>query len=278
MSAKRPPMKYSLIVRLGTMMIAWLALLAWYHYSATLSCSMVLAYFAILTVLLTMSGSEYAYARRRAFLNEYLFPGSWLFRLLDGRLLILLREAAKSALLALVLLVGTLLLETRQWSLLLADAFVLSLVLPRFMGSIGGVVRDEYRYALARRWAIWISSLLLWLESLLVMLFNPGTDYLGLRWQEVISYGAATPQLECTWLVDLSHSVALLDTLGVWAAQNVSRQAQDPSQIMMVGLGWLVALGLAFLFAWSYSQLIVGTLTRPWTTWGNMPRSPRAEE
>lgn len=274
--AARQPMRYSLVVRFGTMMIAWLSLLAWHQYAAALDCSAIAAYLAALTLLLVMSGSEYAYARRRAFLNEYLFPGSWLFHLLDGRLAILVRELLKSALLALVLLIGSLLLEPRQWSLLLADAVVLSLILPRFMAGFGDVVRDEYRYVLARRWAIWISSLLLWFESLLVMLFNPGTEYLGLRWQEVISYGTATPRLACPWLGETAHAVGLLDVLGIWAAQNASRQVQDPAQLVMIGLGWCVALGLAFAFAWAYSQVIVGTLTRPWASWRNMPRAPRA--
>lgn len=268
----RQPMKYSLIPRLGTMVAVWLALLTWNLKSTDLDCSPVGLYIAFLTLVLTMSGSEYGYARRRAFLNEQLIAGGWLFRLLDGRFPILARELVKSAVLAVVLLIGALLLEPRQWSLLLADALVLSFVLPRFMASFGGVVREEYRYAMARRWAIWISTLLLWSESLLVMLFSTRSDFLGLRWQEVISYGTPHPALACPQMADLAHYAALLDTLGIWAAQNVARAAHDPSQGLMIWLGWLIALGLAFLFAWAYSQLIVGTLTRPWAAWRNMPR------
>lgn len=276
-SSARRQMKYSLIPRLGTMVVVWLALLAWHLSARQVGCAPLGLYFGFLTLVLAMSGSEYGYARRRAFLNEYLIPGGWLFRLLDGRLPILARELAKSAVLAVVLLIGALMLEARQWSLLLADALVLSLVLPRFMDSVGGVIREEYRYVMARRWAIWISTLLLWSESLLVMLFSSRSDYLGLRWQEVISYAAPLPRLACSPMAELAEYAALLDTLGSWATQNLARQGQDPSQALMAWLGWLIALGLAFLFAWAYSQLIVGTLTRPWVAWRNMPRDPPGE-
>ncbi len=66
---------------------------------------------------------------------------------------------------------------------------------PRLYAGLEGQVVERYRFATARRWTMWASVVLLWLESLVVLVFSAGDSFMGLRWQEVIAYAAVPPEV-----------------------------------------------------------------------------------
>jgi hypothetical protein len=264
-------MTYKDIPRLLTMTIVWLLLLAWYLNASRAGCVVAVILLALVALILFVSGAEIALTKRRIFLNECVEPHAPLLRLMRRRYLLVGVAFVKSAVLAVILLVGVLNLAERRWSLMFADVLLLSLLLPRFYGALAGQLREDYRYVTARRWAIWVSTLFLWLESLIVLVFADGHDYVGLRWQEVIAYGATTTEVLCQPIASLAALLSSIDALGLWAAQNLSRSLADLPQTLMAAFSLLVSAGLSFVFAYAYSRALVGMVGRPWTMWPIAP-------
>ncbi|HYN76461.1 MAG TPA: hypothetical protein VES73_01545 [Lamprocystis sp. (in: g-proteobacteria)] len=260
-------MTYSDIPRLLTMTIFWQLLLVWYLLADRINCGVALALLALLTMALFISGAEMKLTRRRIFLDECLEPRTFLFRVFQRRYVLLVFEFLKAAVLALFLMVSVLDFVPRHWSLMFAVVLLLGLLLPRFHGALAGQLREEYRYVTARRWAMWVSTIFLWLESLIVFLFADERNFSGLRWQEVISYGASEPDLACTPLASMASILSAVDALGQWAIQNFARSFMDLPQGLIASIGILVAVGLSFLQAYAYSRVLIGVVGRPWTMW-----------
>ncbi|WP_295427738.1 hypothetical protein [uncultured Thiodictyon sp.] len=266
-------MTYADLPRLLTMTIVWLLLLTWQLNAYRSNCVATLALVVLVTLLLFVSGAELALYRRRVFLNECMEPGGLLFRWLRRRYVLLGLELLKSAGLAVFLLVSVISFSPRHWSLLFADVLLVGLLLPRFYGALSGQLREEYRFTTARRWALWVSTLLLWLESMLVLVFTVTQDYDGLRWQEVITYGATDPDVLCRPLASLAALAAAVDALGQWSIQNLARSLQDLPQALMASISLLVCAGLSLLLSYAYSRALIGAVARPWTMWRLNPRS-----
>ena len=203
-------MTYADLPRLLTMAIVWLLLLTWQFNAYRSNCVATLALVVLFTLLLFVSGAELALYRRRVFLNECMTHKGLLFRWLRRRYVLLGIELLKSAALAVFLLVSVLSFSPRHWSLLFADVLLVGLLLPRFYGALKGQLREEYRFTTARRWALWVSTLLLWLESILVLVFTVAQDYDGMRWQEVITFGATDPDVLCRPLASLAALADLI--------------------------------------------------------------------
>lgn len=264
-------MRYSDLPRLLTMAIVWLLLLVWYFNAYRSGCLASLGLIALFTLILLLSGTEIAMARRQAFIDAFLVPGSGLHRVFAHKGVLIFTEALMSALLAVFLLVSALTFAPRQWSLMFADVLFLGLLLPRLYAALEGQVHERYRYATARRWTMWASVLLLWLESLVVLVFSDGHDYMGLRWQEVIAHGATAPEVACPMLADMASVIAAVQALGVWSVQNLARNFGDFPQALMGTIGVLASVGLSFLAAYAYSRALVGVVGRPWTMWASDP-------
>lgn len=269
-------MTYKDIPRLLTMTIVWLLLFAWHLNAHRLDCSLALALIGLFTLVLLLSGTEIAYARRRAFLSEHLEPGGFLFRALRRKIALTAAEALKSAALALILVVGALTLAARQWSLMFAAVLFLGLLLPRLHGVLVGQVREEYLYATARRWAMWVSTSLLLLESVFVLFFSATENFVGLRWQEVITTGAAQPDALCDAIASLARVTSAIGALGIWSVQNLGRSMNDLPQALMAAMGMVASITLSFLIAYAYSRALVGVVSRPWTMWRSVPRGAQA--
>jgi hypothetical protein len=259
--------RYADLPRLLTMSVVWLLLLVWYLNAFRLGCLAVLGLVAVLALILGISGEEMHLVRRRVFVRECLEPGGQLYRFFSRRYWLVLSEAVKSALLALLLLVGALTLAPRQWSLMFAVVLLLGLLVPRFYAGLEGQVREEYRFAVARRWAMWVSVGLLWLESLAALLFLASENFTGLRWQEVIDFGAAAPDVGCAPVAQLVAIESAVQALGQWSAQNLVRSRNDLPQSLMASLGLLASMALSFLFAYLYSRALIGVVGRPWVAW-----------
>ncbi len=266
---------YAILIRLLTMSIVWLLLLVWFLNAYRLPCNGALGFLAALSATLLLAGTERAYFRRRALFNECLQQEGRLFRILHNRILMTLREIVFAVLLALLLLIGALAFEPRQWSLLLADVLLLSLVIPRLTLAMTNEVCDACRHALARQWALWLSVLLLWGEAVMMLFLFPPEDYIGMRWQEVVTYGVNMPDVHCAWLASAAEIYRMGQALAIWAAQNASRVSHDPTQSVMVWVGFSVMFGLTFLMALAISRAFVGVMARPWEMWRSLsaPRS-----
>lgn len=266
-------MTYSDIPRLLTMTVVWLLMLTWQLNAYRSNCTATLALFVLFTVLLFVSGAEIALCRRRTFLHECIEPKSLLFRWLRRRQLLLAFELLKSAGLALLLLVSVLGFNARHWSLLFADVLLVGLLLPRFYLALNDQLRDQYRFTTARRWAMWVSTLLLWLESMMVLVFTVSQDYDGLRWQEVITYGATDPDVLCSTVASFAGLAAAVEALGQWSVQNLMRSLQDLPQALMAAISFMVSASLQLVLAYAYSRALIGAVARPWTMWQLNPRT-----
>lgn len=266
-------MTYSDIPRLLTMTIIWLLLLVWYLTAYRVDCFVALGLLALLTLILFVSGTEIALKRRRVFLTECMEPQSFLFRLFRRRYLLFAFQLLTSAALALLLMVSTLDFAPRHWSLIFANVLLLGLLLPRFNAILTGQVREEYRFVTSRRWALWVSTTLLSIEALIVFLFADGRNFMGLRWQEVITYGASDCDVLCAPVASIAAILSALDALGQWSVQNLARSLHDLPQALIASMSIAASIGLLFLLAYAYSRALIGMVGRPWTMWRIEPRS-----
>jgi hypothetical protein len=259
--------RYADIPRILTMSVVWLLLLVWSLNAHRFGCPVALGLVAALALILGIAGGEMSLIRRRVFIREYLEPGGYLYRAFGRRYLLIASEAFKSLFFAVFMIVSSIGFATSQWSVMFADVLVIGLLLPRFYGAFDGQVREEYRYAAARRLAMWVSVLLVWIESVISMFFSASENYTGLRWQEVIGYGASAPHVLCPPLADLVSIESSIRALGLWSTQNLARSINDLPQSLMASLGLLASVALAFLFAYAYSRALIGAVGRPWTAW-----------
>jgi hypothetical protein len=260
-------MTYAVLIRLLTMSIVWLTMLVWFLNAYRANCATGVGIFIVLALILIVAGTERSYFHRRALFNECLHHEGRLFHIFHNRILLTVRETLYGAVLALFLMISSLLFEPRQWSLLFADLLVLTLLIPRLAIAMGNEIRDEYRFALARQWSMWISVVLLWGEAVLVLVFSPPEDYFGMRWQEVVTYGVAEPEVLCPLLKSATEVYAVGQALAIWAVQNAGRVINDPTQSVMVWVGLTTLLGFTFLVALAYSRALVGVMGRPWEMW-----------
>ncbi|MGB5831689.1 MAG: hypothetical protein WBG92_06815 [Thiohalocapsa sp.] len=257
-------MKYAIIVRLLTMTIVWLVLLTWFFNAYRTDCGTTLAIFLLLCVLLLVPGIERSFLLRRALFKEYLSGDERLFDLFQNRFLMILRETAYALILATFLLVGALVLEPRQWSLLFIVLLLLTLLTPRLANTMSGQVREEYRHAISRQRAIGISVFLLWGEAVMVLTISPPEDYMGMRWQEVVTYGVSEPDVLCPLVSELANVYVVGQAIAIWAVQNASRVSNDPTQAIMVWVGYFTLISFPFMVALAFSRALVGVLGRPW--------------
>jgi hypothetical protein len=269
-------LRYQIVPRLLTMATVWGLLLLWFLVGAQAGCLVGLLFLAAMSAILALSGTEVAFYRHRAFLNEFVRPEGWLHGAVRSNIPRLIWELLKAVVLAAFLLISSLAFEPRHWSLLLAAVLLLSLLLPRLFAILDGAAREQYRWVLARRWGTWISTVALWIESLFILIYTPSQNYLGLRWQEVVAYSAAQPTPPCPMVGELSRITAMVDALGTWAIQNFWRALAHLPDALVATVALLGIFALSFLLAWTYSRALMGVLARPWVMWELPPRTPRA--
>lgn len=261
---------YAVVIRLLTMTIVWMILLVWSLNAYRLNCWFAALIFLPLFGALLIAGTERALFHRRAMFEECLTQEGRLFNLLYNRVVLTGNAAVAAAGLALVLMAGSLLFEPRQWSLLFADLLLLTLLIPRLVNAIGEEVRPKYRYAVARQGALVVSLALLWSEAALVLAVTPPHDFSGLRWQEVVSFEVAHPEVQCRLMRAFGEVYAVGQALAIWSVQNAARAINDPTQSVMLWVGFAVLVGFPYLLALAYSRALIGVLGRPWVFWGAM--------
>jgi hypothetical protein len=261
------PIPSAIVMRLLTMLIVWLILLIWVFNAHRAGC--VPSAMALVTLggVIFLAGSERSHLLRRAMLNEAARREGRLFRVFYNGLLITLRDVLVAALLAVILLASALTFAPQQWSVLFADLLLLSLLIPRLADAMGREVRDFHRFALARQWAVWISVLLLWAEGMMSLVFYPPADFTGMRWQEVVTFNLRTPDVACGLLETATQVFITGQAIAIWALQNSARVANDPTQSIMLWVGYTALIGFTFATALAYSRALIGVLGRPWEMW-----------
>ncbi len=263
-------MTYAVLIRLCTMTTMLLLLLVWFLNAHRLTCSWVLLVHLIITCVLLMAGMEHALLHRRAMVSAYMRREAPVLRTLYGRGFLLVQQVLLSALLAFALMAAALQFVPRQWSLLVADLLLMTLLLPWLSRSAGGLVRGDYRFAMARHWGMWISVVLIWVEYMLALLYAPPAAYLGMRWQEVVLYGYSAPDVGCEPIRTFANVIATAQALSLWAAQNYARAMTDPTQATVLWVGLLILVLFPFVVAYAFSRALVGVMARPWEMWTSM--------
>jgi hypothetical protein len=270
-------MKYSMVPRLLSMFGVWLLLVIWNLSARYIGDLGNLLFLIVIAVPVAMSGVEGTFYRRHAFRNEYLLAPSWLYRLVGLEPLIVGSEVVKALLLGLLLMVGTVSLTVREWSVLFLDVFVLALLMPRVPGLLHQTVNRVYLYAMSRRWAIWFSTALLWLDSVLALTLGINNDYRGLSWAEAVAYSTSVgPGVDDGSVVGLMLRVdAGVDGLASWASYELLYGVSDLAQGLAAAMVLIGVLFVRFALAWAYSRALVGAMARPFELW--RPRSSRRD-
>ncbi len=251
--------------RLSSMLMVWLVLLAWHVAGPHIGLLGNALFVLVITVPMILSGAEIAFYRRYAFCREYLEPdNNWLHRLLGLEWLVLVLEALKALALSMLLMLGTLTLDMLGWTLLLAVVLVLALLMPRLPGLLHGVVRSPYLYAMARRWAIWVSTTLLWLEAILILL-STGDDFRGLSWWQVVDYAIRPVGPDCTsdLICTLSRFDLGIDIVAGWSVHVLLKPMTVVADSIAAALALCCILALWLLIALAYSRALMGMMARP---------------
>ncbi len=265
---------YAIIVRLLTMSVVWLSLLIWFLNAYRAGCGIALAVLALFALVILAAGIEQSFLHRRAIFKECVAEQDTLFDVFYNRVVMMLYQTSVALFLGVMLLVGALTFEPRQWSLLFIDLLLLTLLIPRLAKGMGEQIRDEYRYAMARHWGMWFSVVLLWGEATMVLTLSPPENYLGQRWQEVVTYGVAQPDVLCPQVAGLANVFVVGQALAMWAVQNASRVFNDPTQAVMLWVGFFTLVSFSFLVAVAYSRALIGVMARPWAMW-KLPATAR---
>jgi hypothetical protein len=267
-------MKYCLVPRLFSMMGVWLLLLSWGLGADLIGPAGHLLSLLLIAVPLAMSGAEAVFYKRHAFRNQYLTGPSWLYRLMGLEPLIFTVEIIKALGLAALLMVATLALQLREWALLLLNVFVLALLMPRLPGLLHRTVRPTYLHVLSRRLAIWVSTALLWLQSLLVLALDQNDDYRGLTWTEAVEYSIA-PTASSGGDDPVSIMLRIdagVQGLSAWAGYRLLHGEPAPAQTLAAVLVVGAVAALWFLLAWAFSRALIGVMARPLAIWRPRPR------
>lgn len=246
----------------------WVGLLGWGSAADRLPCPIAALALASLAGLIARSGVESALVRRHAFAGQYLVPGGLLYRLLTGRVLILIRQGAQGLVLGLLLLAGALVLAPAEWGLLLADAVLFAALVAGLTRLLRRQVHVAYRQALARYWAVRLNAVLLWLAWVALMAFTPQVNYAGLRWEEVLAVAAGEPAVACDPVAVLARIGTVSSALGLWAAQHLLGGLRDPMQLLLAWTVFLGAFGASLVLAVAYSRALAGVPARPWAPAG----------
>lgn len=247
------------------MLAVWGGLLLWQWTADRLGCFVSTLFLVPLWVVLTLAASEAALIKRYTFIAQYLRAEGVLARLLRRRIVLLLWQAVKTLILALVLLVGAVFLDRGQWLVLLADILLMTILVVLFTRMLNNELKPGYRAFLGRHWAHWVNALLLWFCLVLVMFHTAHENYTGMSWQEAMHLSASNVTMACDELALLGRINAVGEALMWWGAQNYLQGLEHPAQLITAWLAFLAFFGVSFLIAWAYSRALVGVLSRPWS-------------
>ena len=254
---------YVRLSHLGAMFSVWGGLLGWWWLSDRIGCAGSALFLVPLWAVLTFVGSELPLLSRSSFVRHYLQPEGWLARWLKRRLWLLTWQGAKALALTLLLLVSALSFDAAQWLVLLGDIFLVVTLLVLADWVLEGELNPSCEGPLTRNWVHRVNVVLLWVALVAVMFFTAHEDYRGMAWEEAASLSALEVKVGCDALAVLARINAVGGTLQWWAAQNLFGRIGDPGEILMAWTLFLVAFGVSFLVAWSYSRALIGVLTRP---------------
>jgi len=244
----------------------------WPPVSSHLDCTASVLYIVPFWVAGILAGIETACLKRYVFMSQYLSSAGRLTRLLRPGALLMAWHSLKGLFLILLLMVGSLTLDSLQRQLLLADLLLLPLLLLGISRLLRGEVRDHLNSALARLWTQWVNTLSVWITLMWVTWFTAHTDYTGLPWQEVVRFSAAEVTAGCDALAFLARIETISGALALWGAQNLFSGLERPDQVLMAWAIFTASFGVSFLVAWIYSRVLIGAWAQPWRLRSSMDR------
>ncbi|WP_339843627.1 hypothetical protein [uncultured Halopseudomonas sp.] len=209
--------------------------------------------------LILSSSLEAARLRRRAWLEQYLLPGSWWVRWLHGGLLMLFWHLSWAVLLALFMLVRLLQLESVLWLLLASSLPLLWLLEAGLAKGLRDHAKPQLRTVLARRLLVPIAAGVLVLGYLLVMLNLSQPDMRGMGLAQALSVNLPTEHSNLTLLSLLQRSYQLFDITLQWSLQNALGDRDTGGTLGVLAWSLLLLGGGAFIWAWT--RLLVGVAT-----------------
>lgn len=236
----------SLLLAIAMAAFAWLV----HVYGRVLPDPAMAAAWLVIALAIGWGTLRRARLRRAAFIGAYVRADSGLSRWLRGRLLLPLRAAVLSALLALVLVVSLVRLDGRAaWLVLAAGAPALVLAYRVAARALSAHIASGYLPVAAWRVAAFGVGALM-IAALVALAFHapyPGLGGVGLEravWHFVDAERArgATVQM----LLQLAGAA---DGLRLWIAQQLM---PSPGASLAEALGWLAVLAEEAVFVWSY--------------------------
>lgn len=193
--------------------------------------------------------------RRYFFIRNHLLAETRLASLLRGGVFLYLAGLVKGIFLSMTLLVGLL---SSGWLLYLLLAVPLAVYLVRYWlySLLKTAVAADYLVLLSETLTRWITLGLLVAIYTGIAFFLPQPDYLGVAWQDVISYQLYLATANTDFIEGLQAVSNLYTALFSWLVQNAMPEFESPWAMV---LGWLLILtkgGLSLLPAINLALLL----------------------
>lgn len=205
--------------------------------------------------LIFVSGLERARLRRRAWLGQYLKPGSvWVRRLRGGVLMVLVQQLT-AAILALWLVLSLRLILLADGLLLLAGMIVWLLLVRGLRGCLAPHALPGRVEPLARRLSVGPVAFVLALALVGFAMVRVQPHYGDMALAQALHYGLQGLSGD-SLLAVLQRLAVALDVTQHWAIQSLDGAGLPGRMLVMVG--WVMVFALNSAFAWSWVRALSG--------------------
>ncbi len=244
----------NVLLTLGATALLW----ALHLYGRTLTEPALILVWFVMTALLATGLFIRARIRRRAFLLAYLHADSAIARRWRGGVVMAVRVCLLAGLLAAVLIVALLRIETTAvWVALIAAALMLAPLHACGARALAGQANPVWLTELAWRIAIAVVGLLLMAALAALAYHQPQPELGGVRLDSAVWYFVERESARSELAGLLLELAAAKDGLKYWLGQQLLPQ---PGVSFTQAAGWAVILAEEALFVWSYLSLLSATL------------------
>ncbi|MEX2497131.1 MAG: hypothetical protein WD448_13630 [Woeseia sp.] len=226
------------------------ALWLFHMYGRTLPTAALVAVWAALTAAIAAALFWRSRIRRRAFLAAYIAPASPLQRWLRGGWLLGLRQVLLGSVLALVLAVALVRLDSIGiWIVLIGLAPALVLVERLLRRSLAMHVSRSYLPELTWRLSLLMVGVVVVVLLVVLAFHQAHPDFSGVNLERAVWHLVDQEQARSPAGYTLLQMAAATEGLRLWLAQQLMPQ---PGASLLQLLGWLLVLAEEALFVWSY--------------------------
>ncbi|ALG67699.1 hypothetical protein [Beggiatoa leptomitoformis] len=241
--------------------LTWLGLLGFYWVHVWLDCWLVILALLPIVGIIAISMLESALVHRRAFINTYLNPDNWLYRLLRGGFIMATWQIIKALFFGLFLLVEVISWDFWVWLVLLIDVVFIFIAYRVINNCLAIYFRPAYSTIISRHYLVIINTVLFSIILTIVSFYTPHADYREITWQLAVDYETTKIQIACDEFATLARLSVTKNTLSWWLAQHYLTGTNTSPQIAIGA--WLLFLLSSTAFMWGYSRLLLGALVSP---------------